>query len=128
MAIQRGPGQLVIDPDDPQTTFAGSRVAVKMRDFGDGNVIIIGCRFDPAKQAWEGAAVVYTFDDVFTPERIVAEGVGTWLRERVVPELNTWLATEFAPGAALGPLQVIFSALQGIRFVPAADGTLTLAA
>lgn len=129
MSIQTGGGNLRVDPDDAQFTHRGKSIAIKVRDFGNATIVVIGCLL--VDGAWIGAANLFEMDDVNTPASVIAKygSADGFLRQRVAGPLNDWLTTLFAAdGAPMTDLELIAATLSGtVKWLPQADGTLKAA-
>jgi hypothetical protein len=131
MSIQTGGGPIRIDPDDAQMTYRGKTFAIKVRALSW--VVIIGC-LRQADGTWTSEFDLT--DDMFgsdvpgQPDPVaywIAHfgGADGFVREVIVPRLNTWLALLFpASDQPLTPLEQVQVVLSGIKFKPQPDGTL----
>lgn len=136
MSIQVEEGPIRIDIDDPQFSYRGKRIAIKIRQMMWP--VVLGCE-QQTDGSWEAGADLT--DDLFASDppgggdpvqyAIAQHGSAAgFVRAVVVPRLNKWLGDVWPPVApddvpADAPLQTIQAALFGIRFVAQADGTVT---
>lgn len=133
MSIQTGPGGLTIDANDPQFTFRGISVAIKIRQIMWP--VILGCqRLDDGTWAVKEDLT----DDLFAsdvpgqPDSVkywVAHhgGARGFVTNVVLAKLNAWLAKVFTPAGEVSenPLELIFAELGNIKFTSHTDGTVT---
>lgn len=132
MSIQTGEGPLRIDADDLQLEHRGKHIAVKIRVMSWP--AIVGCVKGPA--GWE--AVTDLTGDLFAndlpdgadPVAHAIEqhgGAREFVAAVILPRLNVWLATVYPPVGTPNdaPLELVQSAITGLRLVVHADGTVS---
>lgn len=132
MSIQVGEGPLRIDADDLQLNHRGVTIAVKIRSLAWPN--IIGC----IKRAGGWEATVDLTGDLFVNDvpgggDPVAHaldqhgGAAAFVAAVVIPRLNAWLAQVYPQTGATNatPLDLVQSAISGLRLVVHADGTVS---
>ena len=132
MAIQNGGGPLRIDSDDLQLTHRGKTIAVKIRNIAWPQVL--GCS-KQADGSWK--ADIDLTGDLFSSDvpgggdpvaYHMAGEPDAFVRTVVLPNLNAWLATLWAPtsegSANVTPLEQLQASILRLRLVVRADGTV----
>jgi hypothetical protein len=131
MSIQIGGGPIRVDSDDPQITYRGKTLAVKVRVLSWA--VILGC-LQQADGSWVADADLtgeLFVSDVEGQSDAVAywidyyNGPAGFVSTVVLPRLNDWLARLFPAGeVTLTPLEQVQVVLGTIKFTPQPDGTL----
>jgi hypothetical protein len=135
MSIQRTGFPLILDANDFQRVDRGMRWGIKCHEipaFGQAVYLVY--------QGTDGSQKQEALDDAFDIHVFNDHGgdVLRWLKERLIPRLNAWLAKVFPPKAAgddsfvpvidAGPLEQAHALIGKIVITQAADGTLKASA
>jgi hypothetical protein len=130
-------GAISVGAGDFRTTHRGTEIAIKVRsDFG----CIVACEF--VNGAWQGAQDLLFFDqdNIGTAESEIAKAgsAAMWVKTKLVPLINAWLAERFKPAAAPTPAPApipssdpyaqIDAAIYALRWMPQPDGTIKVTA
>lgn len=125
--IQTGTGPIRVDADDPQFTHRGKTVAVKIRSIAWPQVLGVVKEGDGWKVSADLTGDLFSSDAPGGGDPVahyMKDGADAFVRSVILPRLNEWLATEFAPGGLMTPLEQLQAALLGVRFVMQPDGTV----
>jgi hypothetical protein len=132
MSIQRSPFPLVLDANDFQRTDRGVKWGIKFHEiigFGQAVYLVYPSSVD-------GTQKVETLDDAFDIHILQDHGgdVLNWIKNRIIPKLNAWLAKMFPPISSDGEwtpappdatkFEEAWLAVAKIKFTTAADGTI----
>lgn len=131
MSIQKSAWPLVLEANDFQRIDRGIKWGIKFHEivgFGQSVHLVYDNPID-------GTQKVETLDDAFDIHVLQDHGgdVLRWLKERVLPKLNAWLAKMFPPKAADEPwvptvdatkFEEAWLAVGKLKITQAADGTL----
>jgi hypothetical protein len=135
MSIQRTAFPLILDANDFQRIDRGMKWGIKCHEipaFGQAvYVVYTGIDGSQKQEALDDAFDIHVFSDH-------GGDVRRWLKERLIPKLNAWLAKVFPPKAAdddgftpvigAGPLEEAHALIGKIVITVASDGTLKASA
>jgi len=126
MTVQVGIGPIEMGLNDAQCVHKNVQVGIKVRDFGSGNVVIVGV--EKKGDIWESVQLLYEFDDTYTPEGEIAKAGNavSWVSTTLVPRINMWLASRFIPSdVPMDALASIDDVISGwLKWQPQPDGTI----
>lgn len=131
MTVQTGPGAIIVAPDDFQRTDRGITWSIQCREVGDGMQFVQTC-IKGADGVWQWDSTG-ELDGGFetTTGWSMYGSVNEWLKQKMVPKLNSWLAVKFPAGAVPPPppsgdpfAQADLAINTRLVITVAADGTL----
>jgi hypothetical protein len=132
-------GAITVSPFDLTTTHRGTEIAIKVRsDFG------VICACERIGGEWTVVEDLLFFGQDGTADADVeiakAGGAPMWVKTKLLPLINAWLAARFKPAAAPAPtpapspgpnasaFELIDAAIFRLQWARAADGTIKVTA
>lgn len=132
MAIQKLPGDIQVDADDPQFTTHGVTWAIKCRQFvSDWRVAYVVVKAPSGEWRLNDVPEANLISDFDQVQRERGNSVQRVFDEVILPRLRTWLEKTFVAGQTPNPVEddtfvQFFNMTKKIRITSNVNGTVSL--